>query len=114
MGEKYLECTFKPAPAKKHSPPTEEAIIRQNASSVLREDALLKKKQQKEAQILKRSEEDLHDESEFQAWKQKIKLQDDLEEENRVRQRMVEMQLAREEAMEAFEHCKRKKNIVAQ
>merc|ERR1712060_47232 len=92
----------------------EEAIVRQNAASVLREDALLRKKQQKEAQILKRYEEDLHDESEFQAWKQKVKLQDDLDEENRVRQRMGEMQLAREEAMEAQEHCKRKKRIVAE
>merc|ERR1712060_278565 len=92
----------------------EEAIVRQNAASVLREDALLRKKQQKEAQILKRYEEDLHDESEFQAWKQKVKLQDDLDEENRVRQRMVEMQLAREEAMEAQEHCKRKKHIMAE
>merc|ERR1712048_6884 len=92
--EKYQECTFKPPPSKKYVAPTEEAIVRQNAASVLREDALLKKKQAKEAQILKRYEEDLHDGSEFQAWKQKIKLQDDLDEENRVRQRMVEMQLA--------------------
>merc|ERR1711941_193166 len=42
------------------------------------------------------------------------KLKDDLEEEQRVRQRMVEMQLAREEAIEAFEHCKRKKTIMAE
>merc|ERR1712048_367987 len=79
--QQFIECTFKPAPAKKYVPPTEEAIVKQNVSSILREDALIRKKQQKEAAILKRYEEDLHDESEYQAWKQKQQLKDDLEEE---------------------------------
>jgi len=43
--ERMAECTFKPKPAKKYVPPTEEAPIRQNIAAVLREDALLKQKQ---------------------------------------------------------------------
>jgi len=112
--ERMAECTFRPAPAKKYVRPTEEAVVRQTAGAILREDALLKKKQQNECQILKRYEEDLHDASEFHHWQQNMKEKDDMEEEARVRQRMVEMQLAREEAMEAFDAVKRKKNIMAQ
>merc|ERR1719359_263099 len=107
------ECTFQPAPAKPFIPPTEEAMVRQNAAAVLREDALLKKKQAIECQALKRYEEDLHDASAYHKWQHEMKLKDQVEEENRVQQRIVEMQLAREEAMEAFEGMKRRKHILA-
>lgn len=110
--ERMAECTFKPKLAK-YSAPTEEAIVRQNAAAILREDALLKQKQAKEYQVLKRYEEDLHDASEFHRWQGQMKQKDNLEEEKRVHQRMVEMQLAREGAIEAFESQVRKNNIIA-
>eukprot|EP00929_Paragymnodinium_shiwhaense_P007467 TRINITY_DN111389_c0_g1_i1.p1 TRINITY_DN111389_c0_g1~~TRINITY_DN111389_c0_g1_i1.p1 ORF type:complete len:755 (-),score=315.21 TRINITY_DN111389_c0_g1_i1:179-2443(-) len=112
--ERMAECTFQPAAAKKYVPPTEEAVVRHNAAAVLREDALLKKKQAKEYELLKRYEEDLHDASGFHKWQQEQREKDELEEEARMRQRMVEMQLAREEAIEAFESCVRKKHIMAE
>lgn len=112
--ERMAECTFAPKPAKKHVPSVEEAVVRQNVASVLREDALLKQKQAKEYQILKRYEEDLHDASEYARWQQDMKSKDQIEEEKRVHQRIVEMQLAREGAMEAFESEVRKRHIVAQ
>jgi len=87
--------------------------VRQNAAAVLREDALLKKKQAAECNVLKRYQEDLHDASGFHKWQHETKLKDQTDEENRVQQRIVEMQLAREEAMEAFEGMVRKKHIVA-
>jgi hypothetical protein len=107
------ECTFQPTAAKPYVPSTEEACVRHNIASVLREDALLKKKQANECHALKRYEEDLHDASEFHRWQHEVKLKDQQDEENRVQQRIVEMQLAREEAMEAFEGMVRRKNILA-
>eukprot|EP00928_Gymnodinium_smaydae_P053357 TRINITY_DN37367_c0_g1_i1.p2 TRINITY_DN37367_c0_g1~~TRINITY_DN37367_c0_g1_i1.p2 ORF type:complete len:761 (-),score=288.59 TRINITY_DN37367_c0_g1_i1:52-2334(-) len=112
--ERYAECTFKPAPAKKYVPPTEEAVVRQNAAAVLREDALIRKKQQQEYDVLKRYEAELHDASGFYEWQQEQRLKDDMEEEARVRQRLVEMQISRVEAIEATKSCQRRKRILAE
>mmetsp|Transcript_49965 Transcript_49965/g.139987 ORF Transcript_49965/g.139987 Transcript_49965/m.139987 type:complete len:764 (+) Transcript_49965:140-2431(+) len=118
--ERMAECTFKPPPPKNvlnkdgHYAPKEDAVVRQNVASVLREDALIRKKQAKEAEILKRYEAELHDAAGFHEWQQNQREKDAMEEEARVRQRMVEMQLAREEAIEAAENCKRKKQIIAE
>mmetsp|Transcript_76522 Transcript_76522/g.120828 ORF Transcript_76522/g.120828 Transcript_76522/m.120828 type:complete len:751 (+) Transcript_76522:123-2375(+) len=112
--ERMKECTFRPVAAKPYVPPTEEACVRQNVASVLREDALLKKKQANEYNALKRYEEDLHDASDYYRWQHEAKLKDQEEEEKRVQQRIVEMQLAREEAMEAFEGMVRRKHILAE
>merc|ERR1712190_557982 len=109
-----MGCTLKPKAAKKYVPPTEEAVVKQNVAAVLREDALLRQKQAKEAEILKNYEQELHDASDFNRWQQEMRQKDHLEEEKRVRQRMVEMQLAREGAIEAYESEVRKKNIKAQ
>merc|ERR1712083_88884 len=51
---------------------------------------------------------------EYNRWQDKMKQKDHEEEEKRVRQRMVEMQLAREGAIEAYESEVQKKNIKAQ
>lgn len=112
--ERMAECTFKPKQAKKYVQPSEEAVVKQNVAAVLREDALLRSKQAREAGILKNFECELHDASEYNSWQQKMKQKDHEEEEKRVRQRMVEMQLTREGAIEAHESEVRKKNIKAQ
>mmetsp|Transcript_30378 Transcript_30378/g.68153 ORF Transcript_30378/g.68153 Transcript_30378/m.68153 type:complete len:764 (+) Transcript_30378:81-2372(+) len=112
--ERMAECTFVPKTTKKAVFAAEDATIRHNAASVLREDALVKQKQAKEYQVLKRYEEDLHDASQFYTWQEKMKEKDHTEEEMRVRQRIVEMQLARESAMEAYESSVRKKAILAE
>mmetsp|Transcript_130980 Transcript_130980/g.310636 ORF Transcript_130980/g.310636 Transcript_130980/m.310636 type:complete len:762 (-) Transcript_130980:14-2299(-) len=111
--EQMAECTFNPKTSKKVVAP-DDATVRHNVASVLREDALLKQKQAKEYQILKRYEEDLHDASQFHSWQEKMKEKDHLEEEARVRQRIMEMQLARESAMESFDSAVRRKHIVAE
>jgi len=112
--EQMAECTFYPKTAKKFVAPSGDATVRHNASSVLREDALLKQKQAKEYQILKRYQEDLHDASQFYTWQERMKEQDQSEEEARVRQRAVEMQMSRESAMEAYESSIRRKHILAE
>lgn len=110
--ERMAECTFKPK-VKKYIPPSEEAAVRVNAAAILREDALIKQKQVKEYETLKRYEQELHDASEFHRWQEKMKEQDHLDEERRVHQRIVEMQLAREGAIDAFEGQVRRKGILA-
>ncbi|CAE8638882.1 unnamed protein product [Polarella glacialis] len=113
--ERMAECTFHPKISKKgYVPPTEDAVVRQTAASILREDALLKKKQANEYQILKRYEEDLHDASEYHRWQEQMKEKDHTDEEKRVQQRIVEMQLARQDAIEAQEGVQRRKHIVAE
>eukprot|EP00930_Biecheleria_cincta_P025545 TRINITY_DN18174_c0_g3_i1.p1 TRINITY_DN18174_c0_g3~~TRINITY_DN18174_c0_g3_i1.p1 ORF type:complete len:779 (+),score=200.10 TRINITY_DN18174_c0_g3_i1:34-2337(+) len=112
--QRMAECSFQPKPAKKYVPPTEHAVVVQNASSVLREDALLKQKQARERQILKRYEEDLHDESGYHAWQEKMREKDHNEEEQRVHQRFMEMQMAREHAKGAQEAEFRKRHIMAE
>jgi len=112
--EQMAECTFYPKTAKKFVAPSGDATVRHNAASVLREDALLKQKQAKEYQILKRYQEDLHDASQFYTWQERMKEQDQSEEEARVRQRAVEMQMSRESAMEAYESSIRRKHILAE
>lgn len=112
--EQMAECTFYPKTSKKFVAPAGDATVRHNAASVLREDALLKQKQAKEYQILKRYQEDLHDASQFYTWQERMKEQDQSEEEARVRQRAAEMQLSRESAMEAYESSIRRKHILAE
>lgn len=112
--QRMAECTFQPQGIKPYKAPAEEAVVKLNAAAVLREDALLKKKQAKEYDILKRYEQDLRDASEFSDWQQQMKEKDHLEEEMRVHQRMVESQLAREEAVEAYESMVRRKRIMAE
>merc|ERR1712232_973479 len=112
--ERMVECTFRPHMNKCVLRPTEEAVVRQNTAAVLREDALIRKKQAKEYEILKRYEEDLHDASKYHEWQQDQKMKDDLAEEARVRQRMVEMQIAREEAIESAKSCANKKRLLAE
>eukprot|EP00439_Symbiodinium_sp_Y106_P031504 s2032_g3.t2 len=112
--ERMAECTFFPKTEKKAVAIAENATVRHNVASVLREDALVKQKQAKEYQALKRYEEDLHDASQFYTWQEKMKEKDHNEEEMRVRQRIVEMQLSRGVAMEAFDSAVRKKHILAE
>jgi len=110
--DRMAECTFRPRIGR-YVPPTEEAAVRQNVAAVLREDTLIRQKQAQEYEVLKRYESELHDASEFHRWQDKMKQQDHLEEEKRVHKRMVEMQLAREGAVEAFESQVRRKGILA-
>jgi hypothetical protein len=74
-----------------------------NTAAILREDRLLMKKQEKEYAILKEYESDLKDCSAFYEWQFEMRKKDQLEELARIEQRKVEMQMAREDAIEAKE-----------
>ena len=56
----------------------EHLQIKLTTSSILREDALYKKKQAEEAKFLKAYEEELRDQSEFIKWQSKVRAADEL------------------------------------
>eukprot|EP00746_Dinoflagellata_sp_MGD_P127778 gnl/MRDRNA2_/MRDRNA2_62273_c0_seq1.p1 gnl/MRDRNA2_/MRDRNA2_62273_c0~~gnl/MRDRNA2_/MRDRNA2_62273_c0_seq1.p1 ORF type:complete len:723 (-),score=201.87 gnl/MRDRNA2_/MRDRNA2_62273_c0_seq1:248-2416(-) len=110
---RHQECTFKPV-VKVYRPPEQIAEVQQTVSSVLREDAMIKKKQEMEYRILKDYEEGLRDASAYNEWQQDMREQDELDEELRVQQRKVETQMAREMAIEAREAVVRQNQIMAE
>lgn len=110
----FQECTFRPKIGKPYQRPEQEADVRQNMASVIREGALVQKKQLAEYENLMRYETELRDASEFYEWQQKKREQDHFEEEARVHKRKVEMQIAREEAIAAYDHMVRKKHILVE
>ena len=65
--ERMAPCRvrFRAKPAPKF---TENAQVKLTAASILREDSLYKKKQEKEAAVLKKYESELRDTSEFYRW----------------------------------------------
>ena len=64
------ECTFQPHvnPMKGNYELDQAAEVRQNTASILREDAVINRKQEKEYNILKEYEEGLRDASAFYKW----------------------------------------------
>jgi hypothetical protein len=75
------------------------AQIRQNASSVLREDYLYRQQQAKDAEILKNYEKELRDPVEYFAWQQAMKERDD-------QVKLEQVALRREESKQSAEEAK--------
>ena len=66
------ECTFQPQQVKRIMP-ADDAQVRQNVASVLREDARLRQTMNKEYELLKQYEAELHDASGFYEWQDKMR-----------------------------------------
>jgi len=111
--EKFAECTFQPDLPKPYVPSVQKAEVSMNTAAILREDALLRNKQEKEFAILKEYESDLRDCSQFYEWQYEMRKKDQLEEQARVEQRKMEMKMARVDAMEAFDSMKRMNKLQA-
>jgi hypothetical protein len=79
----------------------DKASVRLNAAAVLREDALLRKKQEEEAALIKRYESELRDDSEYYEWQAKMRDRDERKRLEEVEQRRVQMILTDEAAKEA-------------
>lgn len=108
------DCTFQPALAKEFvRAGLSEAEIKMNTAAILREDKLVKDKQEKEYEVLKNYECELKDASEFYRWQQEMREDDTIQEQLRVAQRKVEMQMARTEAIASSEAQVRKNNAFA-
>lgn len=76
--------------------------VRLNATSILREDALYKKQQAKDVELIKSYEQELRDPSEYYAWQKEMKDRDDVVKLNQVAMRREQAKQSSEEAREAM------------
>ncbi|KAL4453394.1 hypothetical protein ABPG74_017601 [Tetrahymena malaccensis] len=86
-------------------PPTfdEAAEIKMNVAAILREDKHLQKKQDDENKRIKDLEWNMRDSAEFENWKEEQKYKEKLENIEYQQRKKIEMELARESAMKAYE-----------
>ncbi|RHY32455.1 hypothetical protein DYB32_002550 [Aphanomyces invadans] len=96
-----LNKKFKAKPAPNFS--EKDAAVKLNTAAILREDALYKKKQEKEAKLIQviAYESDLRDASEFYRWQSDMLKKDDAAHRAQVEKRRLEMAQAQHEAIEA-------------
>jgi hypothetical protein len=89
------------------------AKVRVNASTVYREDALFRKQQAKDAEVLKRYEEELRDGTEYILWQREMKEKDENIKDQNVLLRREQARLSAEEAREAMIKQKEDNKVVA-
>lgn len=100
----------KPAPdATKHAPHE----VKLNTAAILREDALYKKKQAKDAQLIRAYEAELRDPMDFYRWQTEMQQQDHERWKAEVEKRRLEMVQAQYEAIEAAHRAKMENREVA-
>mmetsp|Transcript_15690 Transcript_15690/g.26154 ORF Transcript_15690/g.26154 Transcript_15690/m.26154 type:complete len:767 (+) Transcript_15690:121-2421(+) len=76
--------------------------VRLNATSILREDALYKKQQAKDVQLIQNYEQELRDPSEYYAWQKEMKDRDEVVKLKQVAMRREQAKQSSEEAREAM------------
>jgi hypothetical protein len=78
-----------------------EAVVKLNTAAVLREGHHLKVREAEEAKVLKDYEMNLRDDDEFNKWKKEMNEKDEIERLEHIAMKKIEMELAREEAIQA-------------
>ncbi|CAK4100082.1 unnamed protein product [Aphanomyces euteiches] len=109
MAELKNQFKAKPAPNFTHT----DAPVKLNTAAILREDALYKKKQDKEAKLIQAYESDLRDASEFYRWQSEMVKRDQENRRQEVERRRLEMVQAQHEAIEASLRAKAENRQVA-
>lgn len=78
-----------------------EAPVKLTTAAVLREGHALKVRAEQEAKIMKELEVNMRDEKEFERWRREMDEKDEVERLEHIMKKKIEMELAREAAMEA-------------
>eukprot|EP00742_Colponemidia_sp_Colp-10_P003273 GILJ01003483.1.p1 GENE.GILJ01003483.1~~GILJ01003483.1.p1 ORF type:complete len:810 (+),score=205.76 GILJ01003483.1:57-2432(+) len=89
------------------------AEVKLNVAAILREDAVYKKKQEQEAQIIKAYEEELRDTTEYERWQNDMRRADEEAKRELIEKRKLEMEMARQEAIEAFQQKIKENQLIA-
>lgn len=90
-----------------------QGVVRLNSTAILREDNLYRKKQESEAHLLGAYERELRDSSEFDAWRSRMRMQDEDERLHQIEERRVATILADEQAKEARIRQENENRVVA-
>eukprot|EP01083_Nonionella_stella_P098389 276642_1 len=75
--------------------------VRLNTATILREDAVFRRRQEIEVDLIKEYESSLHDSAEFDEWQERVKSQDEAQRIQEIKQRKQDMERMREEAVKA-------------
>jgi hypothetical protein len=86
-----------------------EAPVKLTTAAVLREGHALKLKAEEDARIMRELEVNMRDAGEFERWRREMDEKDEVERLEHIQKKKIEMELAREAAMEAQEQ-KQKEN----
>jgi hypothetical protein len=90
-----------------------EAPVKLTSAAVLREGYQLKVKAAEEAKVLKDFEVNMRDAGEFERWKREMDEKEEIERLEHIQKKKIEMELAREAAMEAAKAQQRDNHILA-
>jgi hypothetical protein len=91
-----------------------EAPVKINTAAILREANLLSKKQFEEEKIMKDLEMNMRDASEYERWAREMGEKEDIERMEHLQRKKIEMELARQEAIDAKEHKFRENRLNAE
>lgn len=89
-----------------------EAPVKLTSAAVLREGHALKIKAEQDAKIMRDLEINMRDASEFDRWRREMEQKEDVERLEHIMKKKIEMELAREAAMEAQRHKTRENQLL--
>ena len=89
-----------------------EAPVKLNAAAVVREAHQLKKREDEEAKVMKEFEMNLRDEKEYERWKRQMDEKAEIEKIEHIQKMKIEMEMAREQAMEAQKRKEKENRLV--
>lgn len=90
-----------------------DAVVKLNAAALRREEAMRRQKESEQAAKLRDFMINMRDESEFEQWKADMNQRDELQRMEQIQMRKIEMELTREEAMEAMRLKARENQLLA-
>lgn len=89
-----------------------EAPVKLTSAAVLREGHALKVKAQEEAKVLREFELNMRDGAEFERWRREMDEKDEVERLEHIARKKIEMELARDAAIEAQKHKERENQLL--